>query len=39
LNNKFTELGFGNQQNISENWYNFNYNQYIENTIIQVLKK
>ena len=39
LNNKFTELGFGNQQNISENWYNFNYNQHIENTIIQVLKK
>lgn len=39
LNDKFTELGFGQQNLISSNWFEFNYNQYIEDKLIEVLKK
>lgn len=39
LNEKFTELGFGQNNLISENWYRFNYNQYVERKIIETLKK
>lgn len=39
LNQKFTELGFGQRNLISSVWFEFNYNQYIENKLIETLKK
>jgi hypothetical protein len=37
LNEKFTILGFGYRNEISSNWYNFEYNPKIENIIYETL--
>lgn len=39
LNEKFTELGFGQQNLVSSEWFEFNYNEQIESKILEVLKK
>ena len=38
INTMLTELGFGQKYQLSDNWYEFKFNDKVENKIIEILK-